>query len=178
MRRKNKPSAKQDESVQQSDKPSTNKARSTKAQGFLGKAASLVKKTTHCCLNLSWWQCTLFWLGIGLTAYTVRSLPPQAPSRTTGILGHKNHLTACLYLQLYYVRAQISARDWIRPGRELWAEGLRPKHPVVVVPGMSLLQLQSTSCHLHICHIVFMCRFVTSGLELWHGHKCAENFFR
>lgn len=169
MRRKNKPSAKQDESVEQSVKPSANKARSTQAQGLPGKAASLVKKTTLCCLNLSWWQCTLFWLGVGLTAYTVRLLPPQAPSRTSGFLRSTNHLTACLYLQLFYVRAQISAKDWIRPGRELLAEGLQPKHPVVVVPGRSLLQLQSTSCHLDICHIVFVCRFcdIRTGAMAW-----------
>ena len=56
----------------------------------------------------------------------------------------QKHLSARFHLQLFYVRAQISAKDWIRPGRELRAEGLRPKHPVVVVPGMCLLQLQFT----------------------------------
>ena len=169
MRRKNKPSATQDDSVQHSKKPSASEARSTKAQDVLGKAASLVKKTTLCCCNLSWWQCTLFWLGIGLTAYLVRSLPPQAPGRTTSISGHKKHLTACFQLQLFYIRAQISAKDWIRPGRELRAEGLRPKHPVVVVPGMCLLQLQFTSCHMHICHMVFMCRIcdIRTGALAW-----------
>ncbi|KAK9805752.1 hypothetical protein WJX73_005728 [Symbiochloris irregularis] len=42
-----------------------------------------------------------------------------------------------------------------RPGRVLYEEGLRPKHPVIVVPG-----------------------FVTSGLVLWEGKPCALRFFR
>ena len=42
-----------------------------------------------------------------------------------------------------------------RPGRVLHEEGLRPKYPVIIVPG-----------------------FVTSGLELWQGKPCATRFFR
>ena len=41
----------------------------------------------------------------------------------------------CMCLQLYKARQQYSAKDWIRPGQILREEGLRPKHPVVVVPG-------------------------------------------
>ena len=40
-------------------------------------------------------------------------------------------------------------------GQMLREEGLRPKHPFIIVPG-----------------------FVTSGLELWHGEECAKRFFR
>jgi len=42
-----------------------------------------------------------------------------------------------------------------RPGLALRARGLRPKHPVIIVPG-----------------------FVTSGLELWRGAECAVKYFR
>ena len=42
-----------------------------------------------------------------------------------------------------------------RIGLRLREEGLKPKHPVIIVPG-----------------------FVTSGLELWHGEECAKKFFR
>ena len=42
-----------------------------------------------------------------------------------------------------------------RPGKALYEQGHRPKHPVIVVPG-----------------------FVTSGLELWQGKPCATRFFR
>jgi hypothetical protein len=42
-----------------------------------------------------------------------------------------------------------------RPGLELKARGLKPKHPIIIVPG-----------------------FVTSGLELWEGRPCAARYFR
>ncbi len=42
-----------------------------------------------------------------------------------------------------------------RPGLALRARGLRPKHPVIIVPG-----------------------FVASGLELWRGAECAVKYFR
>ena len=48
-----------------------------------------------------------------------------------------------------------SSDEEARPGLELYAQGRRPKHPVVVVPG-----------------------FVTSGLELWQGQDCAKQYFR
>ncbi|KAL0043739.1 hypothetical protein WJX82_004801 [Trebouxia sp. C0006] len=64
-------------------------------------------------------------------------------------------LTAGLFFAAKNAREKYSAKDWVRPGKVLLDEGLRPKHPVVVVPG-----------------------FVTSGLELWQGHKCAEDYFR
>ena len=35
------------------------------------------------------------------------------------------------------------------------AQGYVPKHPIIIVPG-----------------------FVTSGLELWQGRKCAAKYFR
>lgn len=37
--------------------------------------------------------------------------------------------------QAIIARDQYSAKDWVRPGLVLHNEGLRPKHPVVVVPG-------------------------------------------
>ncbi len=40
-------------------------------------------------------------------------------------------------LQAKNAREKYSAKDWIRPGKVLLDEGLRPKHPVVVVPGES-----------------------------------------
>ena len=42
-----------------------------------------------------------------------------------------------------------------RPGVMLASSGLRPKHPVVLVPGI-----------------------VTTGLELWRGDECAKSYFR
>lgn len=39
--------------------------------------------------------------------------------------------------QAINARDKYSARDWVRPGEVLRDEGLRPKHPVVVVPGES-----------------------------------------
>ena len=41
-------------------------------------------------------------------------------------------------LQLWYARDQYSEKDWIRPGQILRNEGLRPKYPVVIVPGKCL----------------------------------------
>ena len=51
-------------------------------------------------------------------------------------------------LQLLKLREDISARDWIRPGKILREEGLRPKHPVVVVPGavFKIVQLMLLRC--------------------------------
>ncbi len=40
-------------------------------------------------------------------------------------------------LQAKNAREKYSAKDWVRPGKVLLDEGLRPKHPVVVVPGES-----------------------------------------
>ncbi len=40
-------------------------------------------------------------------------------------------------LQAKIARDKFSAKDWVRPGKVLRDEGLRPKHPVVVVPGES-----------------------------------------
>lgn len=40
-------------------------------------------------------------------------------------------------------------------GLKLKREGLKPAYPFIIVPG-----------------------FVTSGLELWHGERCARKFFR
>ena len=42
-----------------------------------------------------------------------------------------------------------------RVGWALREEGLRPKYPVIIIPG-----------------------FVTTGLELWHGDECARKYFR
>lgn len=42
-----------------------------------------------------------------------------------------------------------------RPGRVMAARGATVKYPIILIPG-----------------------FVTSGLELWHGHECAEGLFR
>ena len=47
-------------------------------------------------------------------------------------------LELLVLLQAWYAREQYSARDWIRPGKILHHEGLRPKHPIVIVPGMSV----------------------------------------
>ncbi|KAG1663890.1 hypothetical protein FOA52_014703 [Chlamydomonas sp. UWO 241] len=44
--------------------------------------------------------------------------------------------------------------NW-RPGQAAAKKGWKAKHPVVIVPG-----------------------FVTSGLELWAGQKCAQSYFR
>jgi hypothetical protein len=43
----------------------------------------------------------------------------------------------------------------LRPGQVAAREGLRGRHPVVIIPG-----------------------FVTSGLELWAGQPCAAAYFR
>lgn len=157
-RRKNKPSAKQDESVQTPKKSSAKKASSTKAPVAIWKAA---RDKVICCLGVSWWQCLLSWSFIFLTGYTVRPSQTQdwAESNAT------TNLTAGVYVQLFYVRSKLSARDWIRPGRELWAEGLRPKHPVVVVPGKSLLQLQESFVK---CTCV-MTIWVRRVCDIWTG---------
>ena len=44
---------------------------------------------------------------------------------------------SCVLLQAKIARDKYSAKDWVRPGKILLDEGLRPKHPVVVVPGES-----------------------------------------
>ena len=160
-RRRNKSSAKQDESVQTTSKSSVKKASGTKAPGAFWKKA---KDQVICCLGVSWWQCLLSWSLIFLTGYTVRLLLFQTLES-----GATTNLTAGVYLQLFYVRSKISARDWIRPGRDLWAEGLRPKHPVVVVPGKPLLQLHESFAS-GTCVVTFRLRRfcnVRTGAMAW-----------
>ena len=41
-------------------------------------------------------------------------------------------------LQVVWGRQQYSAKDWVRPGKQLREAGLRPKHPAVIVPGNTL----------------------------------------
>lgn len=163
-RRKNKSSASQDEPVQTPKKFSTRKASSTKAPAALWKAA---KDKVICCLGVSWWQCLFSWSLILLTGYTVRPQSPQTQDSVESIA--ITNLTACVYAQLFYVRSKISARDWIRPGRELWAEGLRPKHPVVVVPGKCLLQLEDSFDKCTSVITIQICRFcdVWTGAMAW-----------
>ena len=43
-----------------------------------------------------------------------------------------------ILVQAKIARDKYSAKDWVRPGKVLLDEGLRPKHPVVVVPGESV----------------------------------------
>ncbi|XP_071733518.1 phospholipid:diacylglycerol acyltransferase 1-like [Rutidosis leptorrhynchoides] len=54
-----------------------------------------------------------------------------------------------------YVTEKITGPLPDPPGVKCVKEGLKPKHPVVFVPGI-----------------------VTGGLELWEGHQCAEGLFR
>jgi hypothetical protein len=51
-------------------------------------------------------------------------------------------------------RANIM-QERLRPGFQLAKQGARAHQPLVMIPG-----------------------FVTSGLEVWEGHKCAEKYFR
>lgn len=109
--------------------PTETKAETQKQQArFAGvyRSARRIGGRAYQCCGCAWWQCLLAHGAVGLLCYG-----------------------------LWYARDQYSEKDWIRPGQILRNEGLRPKYPVVIVPG-----------------------FVTSGLELWHGHECAENFFR
>ncbi|KAL3135758.1 hypothetical protein ABBQ32_007321 [Trebouxia sp. C0010 RCD-2024] len=129
MRRRNKQAAEQEETAhtsQEGQPKSAGRLRTHGAVRMAFKPLQFAKNGISCCLRLTWWQCLIPLLTFGLACYGAFAL-----------------------------RSRISAMDWVRPGLDLRAEGLRPKHPVVVVPG-----------------------FVTSGLELWHGHKCAQDFFR
>ena len=51
--------------------------------------------------------------------------------------------------------SSYAPQERLRPGYLLAQQGARAKYPVVMVPG-----------------------FVTSGLELWQGKKCAQKYFR
>ena len=58
-------------------------------------------------------------------------------------------------LQSMRLSNMFASIDYPRPGIELREQGLRPKLPVIIVPG-----------------------FITSSLELWAGHPCAQAYFR
>ncbi|KAG9455013.1 hypothetical protein H6P81_007917 [Aristolochia fimbriata] len=63
--------------------------------------------------------------------------------------------TAWWVLLLFYDSFHMALPAPESPGMKLKREGLRPLHPVVLVPGI-----------------------VTAGLELWEGRPCADGLFR
>ena len=86
-------------------------------------------------MGLTWWQCGLAWLLLTSVLYGVSAHSIVSCQRQNRRTGSTQVVTAAARLQVFKARSQLSARDWIRPGRDLRDEGLRPKHPVVVVPG-------------------------------------------
>lgn len=90
-----------------------------------------VYKASGCAMP--WWQCLLGWGALIALITAVRLV--------LRFLWHKTvaqYQQSCsVLLQAILARDKYSAKDWVRPGEVLRDEGLRPKHPVVVVPGES-----------------------------------------
>ncbi|KAI3512519.1 hypothetical protein L1887_19835 [Cichorium endivia] len=92
------------------------------------------RREKYSCIDNCCWLvgciCTSWWFLL----FLYNTLPPSFPQ---------------------YVTEKITGPLPDPPGVKCLKEGLKPKHPVVFVPGI-----------------------VTGGLELWEGHECAEDLFR